>query len=114
MDAVACHHRHVRVLHPRPLGDAAPPADLDEWYGMDRPLLAGRPWVGVCMIVSLDGSTSVGGRSGGLGKEGDHAVFAALRRAADVILVGSTTAAAEQYGPPKRPGQRVGVVTRTV
>ncbi len=40
------------------------------------------------MIASVDGSTSVNGRSGGLGNEGDRAVFAALRRAAGAILVG--------------------------
>lgn len=103
----------MRVLHPPAPDETTHQADLDELYGMARPLLPDRPWVGVCMIVSLDGSTSVDGRSGGLGDEGDHAVFAALRRAADVILVGSATAAAEHYRPPQRPGQRIGVVSRT-
>jgi len=40
-------------------------------------------------------------------------VFAALRRSADVILVGSATARAEQYQAPRKPGQRIGVVTST-
>lgn len=65
------------------------------------------------MIVSLDGSTVVDGRSRGLGGDGDQAVFSALRRAADVIIVGSVTARTEKYRAPRRPGQRIGVVTST-
>lgn len=86
-------------------------ADLDVLYGSRRPAIAGRPWVGLCMITGIDGSTVVDGASGALGAAGDHAVFMALRRAADVIVVGSGTVAAEHYGPPGRDGQRVGVVT---
>jgi riboflavin biosynthesis pyrimidine reductase len=68
------------------------------------------------MITSLDGATAVHGRSGGLGNETDRAVFRTLRELADVILVGAETVAAENYGPPTRADQRVGVVTsgRTV
>lgn len=65
------------------------------------------------MIASLDGSTVVDGRSGGLGHGGDREVFSALRRAADVIIVGSATARTEKYRAPRRPGQRIGVVTST-
>lgn len=65
------------------------------------------------MIASLDGSTMVDGVSGPLGNDGDRAVFAALRRAADTILVGATTARSERYGAPSRAGQRIGVVTST-
>jgi riboflavin biosynthesis pyrimidine reductase len=63
------------------------------------------------MIASLDGTTVVDGRSGGLGNETDSAVFAALRRAADMLLVGAGTVRAEAYGPPRKPGQRVAVVS---
>jgi riboflavin biosynthesis pyrimidine reductase len=63
------------------------------------------------MIASLDGATAVDGRSGGLGNDGDRAVFHTLREAADVILIGAKTAAVERYGPPSRPGQRIGVVS---
>ncbi len=65
------------------------------------------------MIASLDGSTAVDGRSGGLGNDGDRAVFAALRRAADVVVVGATTVRAERYRAPQRIDQRIGVVTST-
>ncbi|MDM1914419.1 dihydrofolate reductase family protein, partial [Mycobacteroides abscessus] len=49
------------------------------------------------MISSLDGAATVTGLSGGLGGDGDRAVFAAMRANADVILVGSGTVRAERY-----------------
>ncbi len=65
-----------------------------------RPVPEGRPWVALDMITSIDGATTVEGRSGGLGGEADHAAFFALRAAADVVLVGAGTVRAEGYGPP--------------
>ena len=65
------------------------------------------------MVTSLDGTTSVEGRSGGLGNATDAAILRELRWMADVVIVGSTTAHTERYGPPSKPGQRVGVVTRS-
>ena len=65
------------------------------------------------MIASLDGTTVVDGRSGALGSDTDRAVLAALRRAADVIIVGAGTVRAEGYGPPRKHGQRIGVVSTT-
>ena len=97
----------MRVVHPQPARDAS----LDELYGLPRVRVGDRPWVGVCMIASLDGTTVVDGTSGALGNETDSAVFAALRRAADLIVVGAGTVRAEGYGPPRKPGQRIGVVT---
>ena len=74
---------------------------------------AGRPWVGICMVASLDGATVVEGRSGGLSNPQDAAVLARLREAADVIIVGAATVRQESYGPPRKAGQRIGVVTAT-
>jgi riboflavin biosynthesis pyrimidine reductase len=51
----------------------------------------------VNFITSLDGATTIDGRSGGLGTPGDLHVFQVLRALADVILVGAGTAAAEGY-----------------
>jgi len=65
------------------------------------------------MVMSIDGATALGGRSGGLGGPGDKAVFAALRAQADVILVGAATARTERYRAPRRAGQRIAVVSRT-
>ncbi len=72
-----------------------------------------RPWVQLCMVASLDGSTVVDGVSGGLSSPNDLAVLLRLRSLADVVLVGAGTARGEGYGPPERPGQRIGLVTRS-
>lgn len=66
-----------------------------------RPAPADRPWVLVNMISSLDGAIALDGRSGGLGRPADKAVFSALRAVADVVLVGAGTARAEGYGPAR-------------
>lgn len=63
------------------------------------------------MITTPDGVTSVGGRSGPLGGDADRAVLAALRGAADWVLVGGETVRAEQYRRPSRQDLRVAVVT---
>ncbi len=96
----------MHVIHPQ-VGERA----VDELYGVARRPPHDRPWVGVCMITSLDGSTVVDGRSGGLGNPTDASILGALRRAADVVLVGANTARAEGYGAPKQAGLRIGVVT---
>ncbi len=59
-----------------------------------------RPWVYTNMVTTLDGGIAIDGRSGALGGPGDQAVFGALRAVADVILVGASTAVAEDYRPP--------------
>ncbi len=102
----------MRLLLPDPpTRDAA--VNPDDLYGRPRDRVGDRPWVGLCMIASLDGTTVVDGRSGGLGNATDVAVLGALRRAADVIVVGAATVRLEGYGPPRKPGQRIGVVTST-
>lgn len=70
-----------------------------------------RPWVGACMVSSIDGSTVVDGASGGLSSRNDSAILSQLRRIADVIIVGAGTARSEGYGPPRKDGQRIGLVT---
>ena len=53
----------------------------------------------VNFIASLDGATTVAGRSRGLQSPGDLRVFRLLRALADAVMVGAGTAAAEGYGP---------------
>lgn len=53
----------------------------------------------VNFVAALDGATSVAGRSGGLGSDGDRRVFRVLRALADAVLVGYGTAATEGYRP---------------
>jgi riboflavin biosynthesis pyrimidine reductase len=81
-----------------------PPGDLVEIESLINGLdFASRaharlPYTLVNFISSLDGRSSVEGRSGALGDDGDKAVFRALRRAADAVLVGTGTLAVERYG----------------
>lgn len=94
-------------LHPGPVE----PTTVADAYLVPRPAASARPWLAVCMIATIDGATARAGRSGGLGNATDRAVLAAMREAADVVLVGSTTARGEGYGPPRKAGLRIGVVT---
>jgi riboflavin biosynthesis pyrimidine reductase len=104
------HRRTLRRVFPEPAGEVT----VAEAYGVPRRRHAdGRPWVGICMVSSLDGSTVVKGTSGALSSENDTAVLLTLRDAVDVLLVGAGTARAEGYGAPGKPGQRLGVVSTT-
>src|SRR5436190_4757356 len=97
----------------RLLPDVADDVEPAEAYAdPGRHRVGGRPWLLVNMIASLDGAIALGERSGGLGGPPDQRVFQQLRDLADVIIVGAGTARAERYGPPRRPGLRIGVVTR--
>lgn len=93
------------------------PVTLLEAYDVARPRPADRPWIGLCMISSLDGSTVVGGDAEGnsrpLSDPTDQQVLLTLRSLADVILVGASTVRRDGYGPPATPGLRVAVVSRT-
>ena len=62
-------------------------------------------------ITTLFGSFTTGGTSGELGNETDSAVLQGLREWADVILVGSGTVKAEDYGPADTP---MAVVSRSL
>lgn len=56
------------------------------------------PRVRMNFIASVDGSATLGGRSGGLGGATDRTLMQILRAMADVILVGAGTVRAEGYG----------------
>jgi riboflavin biosynthesis pyrimidine reductase len=88
----------VRQLFPEAIDPVEP---LDVYR--DLPLVADRPAVRLNMIASVDGASSVGGLSGGLGGAADRKVFAALRSLADVVLVAAGTVRAETYGPANLP-----------
>ena len=83
-----------------------------EAYDVERPRPAGRPWLGVCMVASIDGSTVVDSNSRSLSSKTDQEVLLTLRELADVLIVGAATVRIEGYGPPRKRGQRVGVVSR--
>ena len=99
----------LRRIHPSP----AAPVTMSEAYDVDRPRPLDRPWIGLCMVSSLDGSIAVDGGSAGLGNANDVEVLRTLRSLADMLLVGAGTIRDEGYGPPKKAGQRIGVVTNS-
>ena len=84
----------MRMLYP----DAVDVVDPVAVYA-DLPRHDLRPGLRLNMIVSVDGGTSWGGVSGGLGGPADKALFSVLRSFADVVLVAAGTMRAEQYGP---------------
>jgi riboflavin biosynthesis pyrimidine reductase len=98
----------MRRLFPQPADDVT----LRDCYDVVRPRPADRPWVSLCMVSGLDGSTVVDRNSRGLSNPTDQQLLLTLRTFADVILVGAGTVRAEGYGPPKVPGQRIGVISR--
>lgn len=105
----ACETTPMRRLFPYPADDVT----LRDCYDVPRQRPADRPWVSLCMVSGLDGSTVVDRNSRGLSNPTDQQLLLTLRTFADVILVGAGTVRAEGYGPPKVPGQRIGVVSRS-
>ncbi|MCS5733622.1 pyrimidine reductase family protein [Herbiconiux daphne] len=91
----------IEMLYPTTASAAAAaPAGLtgDDLLALYAPADRGTPHLRVNFIESLDGSATLEGRSGGLGRPADKLVFDTLRGVADVVLVGAGTARAEGYG----------------
>jgi riboflavin biosynthesis pyrimidine reductase len=65
----------------------------------------------LCMVASIDGGTVVGGTSRALGSPADASILLGVRDIADMIIVGAGTVRAEGYGPARKAGQRIGVVS---
>ena len=83
-------------LYPRP-GEGTPEelvAGLD--LGSRAP--AGRPYLVLNMVASLDGKAAAAGRTRSLSSEADRLVFHGLRTQVDAILVGAGTVRVERYG----------------
>jgi 5-amino-6-(5-phosphoribosylamino)uracil reductase len=92
------------MLRPASTGEEI--ADLVDYLFAEERAHPDRPWVLLDMISSIDGATTVKGRSGGLGDQDDRDMFAALRTVADVILIGAGTLRAENYHPVELDGAR--------
>lgn len=70
--------------------------DINDLIGPVLPV--GEPEFRTVLVTTLAGSTSTGGTSGHLGNATDTALLLALRAWSDVVLVGSATVKAEDYG----------------
>lgn len=99
------------------LGTVGRGITADEAYGLARPEpndpRGERPWIAMCMVSGIDGSTVVNGSSQALSGPADREVLLALRQAADTVLVGAGTVRDEGYGPPLKAGQRIAVASRS-
>ncbi|WP_211190257.1 pyrimidine reductase family protein [Actinomycetospora sp. TBRC 11914] len=91
----------VWPLPARPIDEDA----LEELYRYPVEDVDGSRWVAVNFVSSLDGGIEVDGRSAGLSTPADRRVFALGHDLADVVLLGSGTALAEDY-PGLRPDAR--------
>jgi riboflavin biosynthesis pyrimidine reductase len=90
----------VRSTRPPVVDDD--PAALDLiWTALEPEPTAVTPLIRAVMISSVDGTTTIDGRSAGLGTPTDKLVYDAMRARADIILVGSGTAITEGYGPAR-------------
>ncbi len=99
----------MRRLFPEPDDDIT----VDSAYPTPLGSRPDAPWVGLCMVASIDGSIAADGTSAKLSSPTDTAVLARLRSIADVIVVAAGTVRDEGYGAPRKQGQRLGVVTRS-
>lgn len=99
----------MRRLLPEPAEDLT----IDDAYAGPLDSRPDAPWVGMCMVSSIDGTTAVDGTSAKLSSDNDSAVLSRLRQLADVIVVGAGTVRDEGYGAPRKEGQRIGVVSRS-
>jgi riboflavin biosynthesis pyrimidine reductase len=101
----------VRSTRP-PVLDGDPEALDAIWAALEPDPGPAPPLLRAVMISSVDGTTTVDGRSGGLGTATDRLVYSAMRARADLVVVGSGTALAEGYGPaevsPVWAGRRTG------
>lgn len=94
MRLLTCDHSAAPVSP----GDELTREDLEALYTAEGPLLR------LNFVATLDGAvTGPDGRSGTINSAADHRGFTAMRRAADVLLVGAGTVRAEEYGPARIP-----------
>lgn len=101
----------MRLTRPPVLGEDTVALD-SMWAALSPESTTDTPVIRAVMITSLNGVSSVDGRSAGLGTTTDHLLFHAMRARADLILVGAQTALTEGYGPaqitPAWQGRRTG------
>jgi riboflavin-specific deaminase-like protein len=88
----------LRRLSPRGADTGAEEFVQTLALGSSHSQAATRPRVLLNMASTVDGRTTLGGRSGGISNRADRALFHALRASVDAVLVGAGTARTERYG----------------
>ncbi len=86
----------LQRLYPRP--GSTTPADAASRLELGSRAPAGRPYLVLNMVASLDGKATVEGRTRELGSEADRVLFHHLRTQADALMVGAGTVRTERYG----------------
>jgi riboflavin-specific deaminase-like protein len=86
----------LRCLYPSP--GAITPAKAISGLDLGSRAPAGRPYLVLNMVASLDGKATVEGRTRELGGEADRQLFHNLRTQTDALMVGAGTVRTERYG----------------
>jgi riboflavin biosynthesis pyrimidine reductase len=96
----------MRRLLPEPAADTTVPELLAELRPTDEDT-GGRPRVITNFVLTLDGRTTIGGKSGAIGSEYDTAMLVGLRTRVDAVMIVAGTMRKECYGRVMRdPGKR--------
>ena len=86
----------MRLIYPE--RSATSPEELAANMRLHELAPAGRPYLGINMVSSLDGKATLDWRTKGLSTEVDRRLFHHLRTQADAVMVGAGTAREERYG----------------
>lgn len=89
----------MQRLYPAPVVELDPESIYDDLRERLPEPPAGRPYVLVNMVTSVDGKAAVGGAAAPLGSALDHRLMRALRAACDGVLIGAATLRAERVDP---------------
>lgn len=89
----------MQRLYPTPATDLEPTAIYDDlWREVPEPP-AGRPYLLLNMVTSVDGKAAMAGSAAPIGSDVDHRLMRSLRAAADAVLVGGGTLRLERVDP---------------
>ena len=86
----------MQLIHPERA--ATSPEELAANMRLRELAPAGRPYLGINMVSSLDGKATLDWRTKGLSSDVDRRLFHHLRTQADAVMVGAGTAREERYG----------------
>ena len=86
----------MRLLYPEPRDTS--PERLASGLRLGERAPAGRPYLVLNMVATLDGRATIDWRTKGLSTELDRRLFHQLRTQADAVMIGAGTARIERYG----------------